>query len=189
MLDKRRLSLYPFFYKCKYLHLFYCPNCSIWSNSKIKIIVDFFFLCDSKVDNWLILSIISKWKCSPVYGESSFYIEFILELEGFFWIGMYISHEPSRLVCSDREESNIESIREVFSNHIDECSISSISCEIESFTMDIDHESSPECSIPIIDSTGREVLRGDKCYVRLTVRMEYMCIPPIHIDNIANPIS
>ena len=130
------------------------PRCTIGSGAEIEMGVFLFFLCFSQVVEWVILSITSKWKCPIVHPDSSFDGEFFLYSEGFFWIGMDWCHEPRWSICSYRYESDIKSLWKVFAHFMDKLSVSSISGKVDSLLSSLDDKSSPECLIPICDSSS-----------------------------------
>lgn len=169
------------------------PGGSAWSNLEYLIFIAGILFCFFEVFERLILIIIGKIEGRIVDPDSFFDAEFSLEEHPFEWIGVYGCHEPTRLISTDRDESDIESFTVFLSDFFGEWTISSISSKVEGSSAYLYAKSSPECLISIGESASREVLSrkvdgfdggflflvsGIFCY------SSYFFFPPVHIDDI-----
>ena len=161
------------------------PARSARSNFKNLIFIDFILFCFSEIFDRLILVIICQIEGAIVNPERFLDREFTLKLHTFEWVGMYWCHEPSGFIGAYRDESDIESLRIFLIYRIDKWTISRISGKIERFSCYFHTKSSPECFIPISESTSREMLRRkiDDFCSHLSFLVFYF-LPPIHFYDV-----
>lgn len=161
------------------------PDGATWSDLEYLILISGIGFGFFQVFDGLILIVISKVKCAIMDTDSLFYTQLTLEEHPFEGISMHWCHEPSRLIGSDGDESDVESIWIFFSDFVSKHTISRISSEVDRVTIDFYEKSSPESLIAIRESSCGEVLCGkigDFCVAFLTTSCLYF--PPVHIDDI-----
>jgi hypothetical protein len=189
------------FYNCKSLRddFLPIPDTSTRPDLEYLIFISWIFFCTLQILEWLILIIISEVECTEVNTDTFPDPEISLEHHALEWISMYWSHEPPRLIGSDRDESIVESFTIALLDLLDKGSISSISCEVERLSIYLYSESSPERLIPIGESSRREVLSREEGNLRSrkagreSLIFAYICstsylifsilyfLPPVHI--------
>ena len=85
-------------------------------------------------------------------GNSFFDAELLLHSECFTGSCMDLLEHPTGVVCSDRQESNVESFRIFVSDFVDEFPVSRITCKIKCFSVDFENETSPKCFVAVGDA-------------------------------------
>ena len=138
------------------------PCGSSVSYFKYLPLVFFLFFCLTKIDKRIILVIISQIKSRVMDAYGFFDFELSLYLHSFEWISMYWCPKPTRLIGSNRNQSDIKSFLIFFMDMRHKISIPSISGKIECFSAYFYSKTSPKSSISISHSSGRKMLSREK---------------------------